>query len=307
MTYVINLREIKMNRNFKGNTLKMVGLVAVAGGLFGCATSTPYAPLESLKKDYESISQNDAKKTLVPVTLYEVEGLIKQAEDAADGDDQDLLRHKTYLGQKKLELALMKAKKKQHEAQIKTLSDQRNELLIEARTNEAQSLKLEADAAKSSLEAETARHMLEAEALRKETEALKKEAEAAKNSLATYKSKETSQGTVLVLDDLLFDTGGANLHLGSQKNLEPLVSYLKENSKRNVSVGGHTDSKGEEEFNKGLSLRRADAVRGFLIKSGVDESRISTNGYGELYPVASNKTHAGRQMNRRVEILIKNK
>ena len=71
-----------------------------------------------------------------------------------------------------------------------------------------------------------------------------------------------------------------------------------------ISVEGHTDAYGSDEYNQGLSERRARSVANYLTKLGVDRKRMSTVGLGEKYPVATNKTAAGRELNRRVEILI---
>ena len=71
-------------------------------------------------------------------------------------------------------------------------------------------------------------------------------------------------------------------------------------------IEGHTDNVGSEDFNLGLSQRRADAVRSYLLQQGVDASRIEASGMGEGVPVASNGTATGRQQNRRVEIIISN-
>jgi outer membrane protein OmpA-like peptidoglycan-associated protein len=94
------------------------------------------------------------------------------------------------------------------------------------------------------------------------------------------------------------------LHVGSQRNLDPLVHYLRDHPERRISIEGHTDNVGGESFNIDLSLRRAEAVKNYLVTSGISRNRISTNGFGESMPVASNNTAHGRQINRRVEIVI---
>jgi outer membrane protein OmpA-like peptidoglycan-associated protein len=71
-----------------------------------------------------------------------------------------------------------------------------------------------------------------------------------------------------------------------------------------VSIEGHTDSIGSQSYNLDLSERRATAVRDFLMAQGVEAGRINTVGYGKAYPVASNDTEAGRQQNRRVEVVM---
>ena len=73
---------------------------------------------------------------------------------------------------------------------------------------------------------------------------------------------------------------------------------------QNLSIEGHTDSKGTEEYNQKLSERRAEAVANYLVKLGVDRDKVSAVGYGESNPVATNETDSGRQLNRRVEIIV---
>jgi len=117
--------------------------------------------------------------------------------------------------------------------------------------------------------------------------------------IAKLKFKE-----VMTLGDVLFDTGGSNLKSGGVQQLYPLVDYLKHNDKTMVRIEGHTDSRGSSAYNANLSQMRAEAVRNFLITSGISPQRISAEGMGEGSPVASNSTSAGRQQNRRVAVLI---
>jgi outer membrane protein OmpA-like peptidoglycan-associated protein len=91
---------------------------------------------------------------------------------------------------------------------------------------------------------------------------------------------------------------------GAVNTIDKLVKFLEKYQNRNVLIEGHTDSVGSETYNLGLSHRRADAVRAALISKGISENRITAKGYGESRPVASNTTAAGRQQNRRVEIVI---
>lgn len=118
--------------------------------------------------------------------------------------------------------------------------------------------------------------------------------------------KQTDRGLVLTLGDVLFEFNKSELKAGALRNLYPLVSFLKQNSSRGVTIEGHTDGIGSESYNLELSQRRAEAVRRFLIENGLRQDRITARGLGEAYPVASNDTDPGRQMNRRVEIVIAN-
>ena len=122
--------------------------------------------------------------------------------------------------------------------------------------------------------------------------------------LADLKAKETERGLVLTLGDVLFESNAADLRADALQKLYVLVTYLKEHPDRNVLIEGHTDSIGTETYNLELSQRRATAVRTFLVRNGIDPERLAARGYGQAQPVASNVTAAGRQENRRVEIVI---
>ena len=84
-----------------------------------------------------------------------------------------------------------------------------------------------------------------------------------------------------------------------------MIAFLKENSDKRVDLEGHTDSIGTEQYNQGLSERRAASVKDYLTKRDVDAGRITTRGFGETKPIADNKTAEGRSKNRRVEIKVR--
>jgi outer membrane protein OmpA-like peptidoglycan-associated protein len=102
----------------------------------------------------------------------------------------------------------------------------------------------------------------------------------------------------------LFDTGKSDLKSGASRKLDQLAQFLAAHPERRVQVDGFTDSVGPDAYNEDLSRRRADAVKSALLSRGLDASRISTEGYGKSYPVASNTDSGGRQLNRRVEVVI---
>jgi outer membrane protein OmpA-like peptidoglycan-associated protein len=109
---------------------------------------------------------------------------------------------------------------------------------------------------------------------------------------------------VLTLGDVLFDVGKSELKTGGLRAIDELARFLGEYPQRVVLIEGFTDSSGSDETNLALSQRRADAVRSALIERGVTAERVRTRGYGETFPKASNDTPAGRQLNRRVEVVI---
>ena len=106
--------------------------------------------------------------------------------------------------------------------------------------------------------------------------------------------------------NLFFATGSNKLLAKSNPALNNVVKALNENPSYTVEISGHTDNTGSAEKNQKLSEARANAVKAYLVKKGVDESRINTTGYGAEKPIADNKTAAGRAKNRRVEMELKN-
>jgi len=139
-----------------------------------------------------------------------------------------------------------------------------------------------------------------------ERDAANQEAARAQAELEQLKATPTPRGSVMTLGDVLFDTGRAELKPGAARKLDQLVQFLMEHPERRVQIDGFTDSVGSDSYNEELSQRRADSVKAALLSRGVDASRISTEGYGKAYPVANNSDSGGRQLNRRVEVVIGN-
>jgi outer membrane protein OmpA-like peptidoglycan-associated protein len=110
----------------------------------------------------------------------------------------------------------------------------------------------------------------------------------------------------VTLGDVLFDTGKAKLKSGAATNLAKLATFLNQNKDRSVMIEGHTDAVGNADYNQALSQRRADSVKDWLMKQGINSSRLITAGKGEISPVSGNDSASGRQLNRRVEVIIEN-
>lgn len=106
------------------------------------------------------------------------------------------------------------------------------------------------------------------------------------------------------LDNVYFDTGKSSLRTESYKELNELVDLMKRKPTLKIEIGGHTDNVGNDNDNLELSQARADAVKQFLIKKGIEANRITAVGYGEALPIADNGTAEGRQKNRRTEVQI---
>jgi len=131
------------------------------------------------------------------------------------------------------------------------------------------------------------------------------QAEDLQDKLPNARVERVGEGIHITFDSgILFDVNSSTLRSASQQNLRDLVASLEEYEGTDVLVVGHTDSTGEAAYNQGLSERRADAARNFLIGGGLDPDRVTAMGLGEEEPIATNETEAGRQENRRVEIAI---
>ena len=119
------------------------------------------------------------------------------------------------------------------------------------------------------------------------------------------KSRVKKIEKVITLHNLHFAYKSYTLEKSSLKYLKPIVSYMKEDSKRSIEVIGHTDSIGSKHYNYKLSTQRAKSVRNALIKMGISSRRITSHGKGEIKPITTNSTNRGRALNRRVEFIIR--
>jgi len=117
-------------------------------------------------------------------------------------------------------------------------------------------------------------------------------------------TRETSRGLVVNMSDVLFDVGKWTLKPGAREKLAKISAIIGQHPGLKIQVEGHTDNTGSDETNQILSERRADAVRDFLVEQGVNSSTIVAMGMGKGSPVASNDTAVGRQLNRRVEMIV---
>jgi outer membrane protein OmpA-like peptidoglycan-associated protein len=132
-----------------------------------------------------------------------------------------------------------------------------------------------------------------------------KQAEELKRDLEGAKVERVGEGILVTFDSgLLFKTNSSELEAATKSNLTELAGTLNKYDDTNVLIEGHTDNTGEDPYNQRLSERRAAEVQQYLMSQGVDGSRLTTRGYGESQPVASNDSDGGRASNRRVEVAI---
>lgn len=263
------------------HTWSRIFVAGVLAALLAACAPTPVVPEGAVQARAELARlQSDAK--LAPLAQQELNAAEAAVQLAEQPDaEPEVAAHRVYLAQRKVDLAHAVAEARYAEEERKTLTAQLDRARLEAREREVAQARMEADTARS-----------QAAALQSELDAMH--------------ARSTDRGIVLTLGDVLFATGKADLRGGSVAELDELANFLARYPDRSVVIEGHTDSVGSNDFNLGLSQRRAESVRSYLVRQGVDPSRVTTQGMGESVPVASNETAGGRQQNRRVEIIVSN-
>lgn len=272
-----------------------LSMIALAGALGACSTTPEQnANLESARAVVKQVRSDPQVVDHAPVALDHAVTTLQAAEQAwRDSPGDQRVDHLSYLARQRAATARELAGLKSAEQAVLQAGANRDRLLLEARTREAQ-LAL--------LAALGARQM--AQQQRELAMSSRQRAEQLREQLKDMPVSETEGGVRIMLSGVLFETGEAQLKPGARRRLEQLASVLREDPAQTAIVEGFTDNVGDEALNQELSERRAQAVRDALAALGVEPSRIQTRGYGEDYPVASNQTPAGRQQNRRVEVVV---
>jgi outer membrane protein OmpA-like peptidoglycan-associated protein len=117
-------------------------------------------------------------------------------------------------------------------------------------------------------------------------------------------TRDTARGLIVNMSDVLFDTAKYNLRPAAREKLARISGIILSHPGLRLEVEGHTDSVGSESYNQTLSEQRANAVREYLVTSGISPANVTSKGFGKTMPVASNDNAAGRQRNRRVELVV---
>ena len=133
-----------------------------------------------------------------------------------------------------------------------------------------------------------------------------KQAKEIKNTLPGAEVERVGDGIKITMNESIvnFAFNSSDLTSVAKTNLDKLAQVLINNPDTNINIYGHTDDKGTDEYNQGLSERRANSVKSYLLSKGISSNRMFATGEGESMPVASNETDAGRAKNRRVEFAI---
>ncbi|HLS05596.1 MAG TPA: OmpA family protein [Wenzhouxiangella sp.] len=303
--------------------------------LASCATTQlELKEVDRAEAAVEAVVSDASVRKYAQAELREAEALLEQTRERQKaGADRPELLHLAQLTETQADIARERARFKALESRVEELSSQREVLRAEARAKRAEQAAAQADARRQEEEARRARaeqqaaeeayqrEMAQQQALADreermaaelrlremelEAERMREEAERLQQQIAELEARPTDRGLVLTLgSDVLFDFDKYDLREGAMRTMDRIAEFLNEYEDRKLLIEGFTDSTGTRDYNMQLSEQRADSVRKALVERGVSESRISTTGYGPDYPVADNSTESGRQLNRRVEVII---
>lgn len=268
------------------NRVTFIGTAAVL--LAACATAPQRnEQVEQARAQVDTLSQDSLAQQAAGRDLEAARASLQQAQTALQQKQPPaIVDHLAYLARRHAEAGEARVAEAHARQEVARAQEDRNRILMETRSREAHNAQAQAENARS------------------EAQAAQAQLANAQQQLADLQAKQTDRGMVVTLGDVLFDTGQASLKPGADLTLNRLATYLNANPQTKIIIEGHTDSRGSDEYNEALSRRRAEAVAASLTSRGVSPSQFQTLGRGKGYPVASNDTAAGRQQNRRVEIVF---
>jgi outer membrane protein OmpA-like peptidoglycan-associated protein len=254
-----------------------IGLGLVLGA---CASAPqPNAALETARTQVAAAEADPNVARYAPLDLETAKKDLALAESASEHHQDAEVSQPAYMAAQTARLAQARAAAKADDAQMAQGQQERDRIKLAAQQRDINVAVQQRNAAAS-----------QAADLQAQIDAMK--------------AKQTDRGIVLTLGDVLFDTGRSELNPGAASKMDQLAQFLNQHPDRRVEIDGFTDSVGSDAYNEELSQRRANSVKAALVNRGIDPTRINTQGYGKAYPVASNTDSGGRQLNRRVEVVI---
>jgi outer membrane protein OmpA-like peptidoglycan-associated protein len=321
-----------------GVQLVLAGLVLL---LLASCTTAPKKDLalEQVRSQLEELKADPDLAGYAPLALGEAERALRQAETAT-GDTQRI--HLIYMADRRIQIARAIAQHEQLEQELDRLETERHELLVRASQLEAEQARLEAERARMMSQAtaedaqrareeamqaqhreaeseRTARQAIEeaeqakalaassataAQLARREADLALEQADTLRRQLENLQLRQTESGVVVTLGDVLFESGQTELRKEAMASLVEVVDLLQSEPDKKIRIEGHSDSVGDANTNLEISQKRADAVLEALVSLGVEAERVTTQGMGEDFPIASNETEEGRAQNRRVDVIL---
>ncbi len=252
------------------NTLVVSSVLMLAA----CGSSPKQVDaLESARSAYTKASASEVIARHAPDKLDDARNALAQGDRVWKKDGKrGRAEHYAYIASQKVKIAELIAQRMEDDSKLENMNLERQRVQLDARSQEVDRARAEALAMQQQLE--------------------------------DMQARVTARGIVATLGDVLFDVGEAGLKSTSAVNIDKIARFMRAYPDRLAIVEGHTDSMGDDDYNLDLARERAFSVRSALVARGIDGSRISTRSMGEAAPVADNSTSAGRQQNRRVEVIF---
>jgi outer membrane protein OmpA-like peptidoglycan-associated protein len=246
---------------------KFIPIAGLAALLAACASAPQRNDqLEQARAEVQTLTANPLAQQAAAADVDAARASLSQADSAfQQKKPPEVVDQLAYLAMRHAQAGEARISEAQARQEVARAQEDRNRILLQERERETENAKAQAAAAQSQLAS-------------------------TRQELSDLQAKQTNRGMVMTLSDVMFDTG--------------LAQALKDNPNTRVIIEGHTDSVGGDDYNQALSERRAEAVADALRTRGVASDRYEVRGLGKGFPVASNDTPAGRQQNRRVEIVF---
>jgi len=291
---------------------RMAFALALGAAVTACASTQKPATLSQAESIYQTLSAQGAEER-VRGEMIEARAAIGESQAAvARKRNQEYVDGLSYIALRAAQTAEAEHQRLLAASQADSLQKARLSRLLTLSEAQRAALSQQQQLSEAEIAALRERNMLvsaQADSLRLAAEAAEAKLNQALMQLQTLVAeitniRETTRGLVVSLSDVLFDVNQATLKAGAEQNIRRISAILNQYPDYQISVEGHTDATGTDAYNQDLSTRRAAAVREALVQGGVPAGRIASVGYGESQPVATNDTPAGRQQNRRVEVIV---
>ncbi len=290
--------------------MAVLASTAACLALLAACASTPSqnTALDQARARLDAAQARPQTVALAPDELARARESLRRADQSLiNGDSADRVNHLAYLARQQVVIAEDTAASRSDQAVVSGAAAERDRARLAVRTREADTAQAQAAAAEQASADKTvqlAQSEANTQAERDRVARRDMKVSELQTQLQDMNAHYTDRGVVITLGDLLFDTGASALRPQGQHRMDQLADFMKRYPERHASIEGYTDNVGKAADNQSLSDRRAHAVMAALIQLGVSDGQLSTQAFGEDHPVAPNDTKAGRQMNRRVEVVF---
>ena len=288
-----------------GARLAAIAALALTGALGACASTQRPAELTQAEAIYNRLSASGGNQRAEADLIRTREAISEAVRGLEENGNRDYVNGLAHIALRTAQTA--------EAVDARVLATQATDSLTKARLarslSQSQQQNQLSEAENAALRERNLRIAQQADSLRRANAEANARLDSALTRLRTLvveitNLQETTRGLVISLSDILFDVNKATLKPGAEANVRRIAAILQQYPDKQIVVEGHTDATGTDAYNQRLSEDRAAAVRAALVAGGVAPNAITSRGFGKTQPVATNDTPAGRQQNRRVEVVV---